>query len=180
MTPLVAEWQAGSLAKYPLPEDWDLQAFSPLTSALQPLDMRLVGRWVALPSHNILHRRSRRLEAPSAETIGLLRCQRLLEVAAKLETATGVVKLAESGQWEAGQVVEGRDDLMNDDADDAGQVMESADGDDLMMLVERLEAELLEDIDSSEEEPEWEASPQVTIRFITEFCSLPLPIALGI
>ena len=69
---------------------------------------------------------------------------------------------------------------MSDDADDAGQVMESADGDDLMMLVERLEAELLEDIDSSEEEPEWEASPQVTIRFITEFRSLPLPIALGI
>ena len=29
---------------------------------------------------------------------------------------------------------------------------------------ERLEAELLEDIDSSEEEPEWEASPQVVVR----------------
>ena len=56
--------------------------------------------------------------------------------------------------------------------------MESADGDDLMMLVERLEAELLEDIDSSEEEPEWEASPQVNILFTIEFCSLP--IALGI
>jgi len=83
-----------------------------------------------------------RLEAPSSETIGLLRCQRLLEVAAKLETVAGVVKLGEDGQWEA------------------GQVMESTDGDDLMMLVERLEAELLEDIDSSEEEPEWEASPQ--------------------
>ena len=60
-------------------------------------------------------------------------------------------------------------EVMSDDADDAGQVMESADGDDLMMLVERLEAELLEDIDSSEEEPEWEASPQVTIRFIKSF-----------
>ena len=56
-------------------------------------------------------------------------------------------------------------EVMSDDADDAGQVMESADGDDLMMLVERLEAELLEDIDSSEEEPEWEASPQVDILF---------------
>ena len=56
---------------------------------------------------------------------------------------------------------------MGDDADDAGQVMESANGDDLMMLVERLEAELLEDIDSSEEEPEWESSPQVAILFTT-------------
>ena len=97
-----------------------------------------------------------RLEAPSAETIGLLRCQRLLEVAAKLEAAAGVVKLGEDGQWEAGEVKEG------------------ADGDDLMMLVERLEAELLEDIDSSEEEPEWEASPQVQILFpaAPEFCKI--------
>ena len=93
-----------------MPEDWDLQAFSPLASALQPLDMRLVGRWVAVPSYKILHRRSRRLETPSAETIGLLRCQRLLEVAAKLEAVAGVVKLGESGQWEAGQVVEGSDE----------------------------------------------------------------------
>ena len=46
-----------------------------------------------------------RLEAPSAEIIGLLRCQRLLEVAAKLETASGVVKLGEDGQWEAGEVL---------------------------------------------------------------------------
>ena len=91
-----------------------------------------------------------RLEAPSAETIGLLRCQRLLEVASKLEAASGVVKLGEDGQWEAGEVLK-----------EGG-----ADGDDdLMMLVERLEAELLEDIDSSEEEPEWEASPQVQILF---------------
>ena len=65
--------------------------------------------WVAVPSHNILHRRSHRLEAASAETIGLLRCQRLLEVAAKLEAVAGVVKLAENGQWEAGQVVDGSD-----------------------------------------------------------------------
>ena len=36
----------------------------------------------------------------------------MLEVAAKLEAVAGVVKLAESGQWEAGQVVEGSDDLM--------------------------------------------------------------------
>ena len=100
----------------------------------------------------------------------MLRCQRLLEVAAKLEAGAGVVKLGENGQWEAGQVVRGSDgdDLSDDNADYAiGQVMESADGDDLMMLVERLEAELLEDIDSSEEEPEWEASPQVTILFAT-------------
>ena len=106
-----------------------------------------------------------RLEAPSSETIGLLRCQRLLEVAAKLETVAGVVKLGDDGQWEAGQVVKGSDDDADDagaGADAVGQVMESTDGDDLMMLVERLEAELLEDIDSSEEEPEWEASPQVS------------------
>ena len=51
-----------------------------------------------------------RLEAPSSETIGLLRCQRLLEVAAKLETVAGVVKLGDDGQWEAGQVVKGSDD----------------------------------------------------------------------
>ena len=103
------------------------------------------------------------MEAPSSETIGLLRCQRLLEVAAKLETVAGVVKLGEDGQWEAGQVVEGSDaDGAAAGADAVGQVMESTDGDDLMMLVERLEAELLEDIDSSEEEPEWEASPQVS------------------
>ena len=93
----------------------------------------------------------------------MLRCQRLLEVAAKLETVAGVVKLGEDGQWEAGQVVEGSDaDGAAAGADAVGQVMESTDGDDLMMLVERLEAELLEDIDSSEEEPEWEASPQVS------------------
>ena len=102
----------------------------------------------------------------------MLRCQRLLEVAAKLEAVAGVVKLGENGQWETGQVVRGSDGddlkLSDDNADYAiGQVMESADGDDLMMLVERLEAELLEDIDSSEEEPEWEASPQVTILFAT-------------
>ena len=99
-----------------------------------------------------------RLEAPSAETIGLLRCHRLLEVAAKLENVAGVVKLGENG-WEAGQVVEG------------------SDRDDLMVLVERLEAELLEDIESSEEEPEWEASPQVIIPFPVEswFCLL-LPL----
>ena len=103
-----------------------------------------------------------RLEAPSSETIGLLRCQRLLEVAAKLETVAGVVKLGDDGQWEAGQVVKGSDDDAETGADAVGQVMESTDGDDLMMLVERLEAELLEDIDSSEEEPEWEASPQVS------------------
>ena len=95
----------------------------------------------------------------------MLRCQRLLEVAAKLETVAGVVKLGDDGQWEAGQVVKGSDDDAGDagaGADAVGQVMESTDGDDLMMLVERLEAELLEDIDSSEEEPEWEASPQVS------------------
>ena len=99
-----------------------------------------------------------RLEAPSAETIGLLRCHRLLEVAAKLENVAGVVKLGENG-WEAGQVVEG------------------SDRDDLMVLVERLEAELLEDIESSEEEPEWEASPQVIFPFPFEswFCLL-LPL----
>ena len=95
-----------------------------------------------------------RLEAPSAETIGLLRCQRLLEVASKLEAASGVVKLGEDGQWEAGEVLKKEG---------------GADGDDdLMMLVERLEAELLEDIDSSEEEPEWEASPQVKTFFASE------------
>ena len=44
VTPLVADWQVGGLERYPLPEDWDLQAFSPLATALQPLDMRLVGR----------------------------------------------------------------------------------------------------------------------------------------
>lgn len=43
-------------------------------------------------------------------------------------------------------------------------MVEGSGGDDLMELVERLEAELLEDIDSSEEEPEWEASPQVVVR----------------
>ena len=43
-------------------------------------------------------------------------------------------------------------------------MVEGSGGDDLMELVERLEAELLEDIDSSEEEPEWEASPQVNVR----------------
>jgi len=126
VTPLVSEWKVGSLARYPLPEDWDLQAFSPLANALQHIDMRLVGR----------------LDAPSSETIGLLRCHRLLEVAAKLEAVAGVVKLGDDGTWQGGQVVEG------------------SGGDDLMELVERLEAELLEDIDSSEEEPEWEASPQ--------------------
>ena len=99
-----------------------------------------------------------RLEAPSAETIGLLRCHRLLEVAAKLENVAGVVKLGENG-WEAGQVVEG------------------SDRDDLMLLVERLEAELLEDIESSEEEPEWEASPQVIFPFPVEsWCCLLLPL----
>ena len=92
----------------------------------------------------------------------MLRCHRLLEVAAKLETVAGVVKLGEDGQWEAGQVVEGNDADAAAGADAVGQVMESTGGDDLMMLVERLEAELLEDIDSSEEEPEWEASPQVS------------------
>ena len=105
----------------------------------------------------------------------MLRCQRLLEVAAKLETVAGVVKLGEDGQWEAGQVVEGSDaDGAAAGADAVGQVMESTDGDDLMMLVERLEAELLEDIDSSEEEPEWEASPQVQILFpaAPEFCKI--------
>ena len=70
----------------------------------------------------------------------------MLEVAAKLEAVAGVVKLGDDGTWQAGQVVEG------------------SGGDDLMELVERLEAELLEDIDSSEEEPEWEASPQVVVR----------------
>ena len=85
----------------------------------------------------------------------MLRCHRLLEVAAKLENVAGVVKLGEHG-WEAGQVVEG------------------SDRDDLMLLVERLEAELLEDIESSEEEPEWEASPQVQILFpaAPEFCKI--------
>ena len=104
------------------------------------------------------------MEAPSAETIGLLRCNRLLEVAAKLEAVAGLVKLGEGGQWEAGKVVDVCDyagDVHADDANFNDQAMESPEGDDLMALVERLEAELLEDIDSSEEEPEWEASPQV-------------------
>ena len=50
VTPLVSEWKVGSLARYPLPEDWDLQAFSPLANALQHLDMRLVGRLVKYAS----------------------------------------------------------------------------------------------------------------------------------
>jgi len=123
VTPLVEGWAPGPLERYPLPEDWDLQAFSPLTAAMASLDMRQVGKLGT---------------AASPAALARLRCHRLLGVAGRL-AALGVVRRGAAG-WEAGEVVGGE-------------------GEELGRLVERMEADLLEDIVSSEEEPEWEASP---------------------
>ena len=79
-----------------------LQAFSPLSSSLAGLDMRLVGK--------------QGLEAPT-ETLALLRCHRywrdslteaemlcrLLEVAARLSALEPVVHCVQ-GEWVAGEV----------------------------------------------------------------------------
>ena len=64
----VAPLQAGAdtteLRDFPLPEDYDLQAFSPLQSALTRLDMRQVGRGTA----------------PDPARLAVLRCVRLTEL----------------------------------------------------------------------------------------------------
>lgn len=125
--PLMVDFDPSQLVDYPLPEDYDLQAFSPLVSNLSKYNMKQVLRGAI----------------QDQDKLALLRCARLTEVGRSLAKLTPQVMrfCTEDDQFVAVE------------ADWAEM------GEDPEVLVE--EIEMLEDIDSSEEDsdspvPVWE------------------------
>ena len=125
--PLVADFDPSELKDYPLPEDYDLQAFSPLVASFAKLNMRQVQKEAI----------------QDQQKLALLRCVRLTDVGRKLTNLTPqVLKFSEENE-----------EFVAVDAEWTDM------GDDPEVLVE--EIEMLEDIDSSEEDsdapvPVWE------------------------
>jgi len=125
--PLLTEFNPKQLHDYPLPEDYDLQAFGPLVSNLAKYNMKQVLKG-AIQDQDVL---------------ALLRCARLTEVGKRLAKLTP-------------QVLRTSQDKNSFEAVEAEW---AETGEDPEVLVE--EIEMLEDIDSSEEDsdspvPVWE------------------------
>eukprot|EP00092_Neocalanus_flemingeri_P008491 GFUD01009148.1.p1 GENE.GFUD01009148.1~~GFUD01009148.1.p1 ORF type:complete len:982 (+),score=337.04 GFUD01009148.1:78-2948(+) len=125
--PLLLEFNPDQLTDYPLPEDYDLQAFSPLLSNLAKYNMKQVLRGAI----------------QDQDKLALLRCARLIEVGRRLTKLSPQV-LRFCSEQDSFVAVEAEWVEMGEDPE---------------VLVE--EIEMLEDIDSSEEDsdspvPVWE------------------------